>query len=134
MRGSAGVDRVDYSSRIADLTVRVDSLINDGAGGENDDVDGSVEDVTGGAGDDFLVGSTGDNHLVGGAGDDVLYGEFGTDKLTGGLGSDELYGGYGDDILLGIDGWGGNDLLDGQSLANDECHSDAGDVETNCER
>lgn len=44
----------------------------------------------GGAGNDFLVGSEGDDVLKGGAGDDVLVGGTGTNMLTGGAGDDRF--------------------------------------------
>ncbi|CAG2147354.1 hypothetical protein LMG19282_03139 [Cupriavidus campinensis] len=70
-------------------------------------------------GDDTLYGRAGNDVLDGGTGADVLYGEAGNDTLFGGLGDDRLYGNDGADMLLGqggndtLDGGNGNDRLDG---------------------
>ncbi len=50
----------------------------------------SIENVTGGAGDDTITGSGIANTLVGGAGADTLSGGLGADILIGGIGSDTL--------------------------------------------
>lgn len=87
-----------------------------------------------------LSGGVGDDQLIGGAGNDVLNGDDGTDRLQGGAGSDALSGGKGDDWLIGEDGedtlngnegddWlmGGNnaDILNGDS-GNDNLMGDLG--------
>jgi Ca2+-binding RTX toxin-like protein len=48
----------------------------------------NVENATGGAGDDILIGNAGVNILTGGAGNDTLIGGAGADILDGGTGSD----------------------------------------------
>ena len=48
----------------------------------------SIENVTGGYSNDFLIGDNGNNVLSGGAGDDILMGGLGADTLIGGTGSD----------------------------------------------
>jgi len=48
----------------------------------------SIENVTGGSGNDTIAGSAVANILIGGAGDDRLTGGAGNDSLTGGAGSD----------------------------------------------
>ena len=60
-----------------------------------------VENVTSGAGDDTLRGSSVSNKLIGNNGDDTLAGFGGDDTLGGGGGNDILKGGVGKDILLG---------------------------------
>ena len=92
----------------------------------------SIENASGGGGDDFIVGNEGSNilsgdqgndFLNGGAGNDVLYGGAGNDTVRGGgatsadgsLG-DYLYGGAGDDLLISdgaatMYGDAGNDRL-----------------------
>lgn len=74
-----------------------------------------IEDATGGAGDDTLIGSGDDNGLIGGAGADSLSGAGGADVLTGGSGTDRLDGGDGDDRLIGN---GGADTLTGGAGAD----------------
>jgi Ca2+-binding RTX toxin-like protein len=51
--------------------------------------------VDGGAGDDVLIGTAGDDVLRGGAGDDVLIGNGGVDVLDGGEGDDVVIGATG---------------------------------------
>ncbi len=64
---------------------------------------GSV-DIIGGAGDDFLEGSWGNDSLAGGSGDDHLSGMAGNDILKAGGGHNFLEGGEGNDIYyIGID-------------------------------
>ncbi|MCF6232297.1 MAG: M57 family metalloprotease [Rhodobacteraceae bacterium] len=90
----------------------------------------SIEDATGGAGDDDITGNDlanlllgqagrdvihgghGDDTLNGGLGGDILRGELGADRLNGGAGRDKLWGGHGNDI---IEGQLGNDLIGGGS-------------------
>ena len=106
MNGGAGTDTADYSARLATVAVALDGLAGDGEGGESDRVAIDVENVTGGAGDDSLTGSTAANLLVGGGGGDSLLGADGNDLLRGGAG---------DDVL---DGGGGNDTLDAEATAS----------------
>jgi murein DD-endopeptidase MepM/ murein hydrolase activator NlpD len=69
----------------------------------------NIENATGGAADDHLIGSASGNVLRGGGGNDILLGgggiDFlwgldGRDILLGGLAADKLNGGMGDDILI----------------------------------
>jgi Ca2+-binding RTX toxin-like protein len=65
---------------------------------------GNIENVEGGAGNDFITGNAANNLITGGAGNDTLYGGAGNDTLTGGVGNDTLSGGDGIDIVNGGDG------------------------------
>ncbi len=67
--------------------------------------------VTGSAGDDTLLGTTGADLMVGGDGNDQLSGNDGNDVLIGGAGQDTLDGGAGDDTL--ITGTGGSSVSGG---------------------
>jgi Ca2+-binding RTX toxin-like protein len=62
----------------------------------------------GGAGNDTLIGGSGNDQLFGGAGNDILVGGGGNDLLFGGAGNDTLTGGSGDDQVFGE---AGNDLM-----------------------
>ncbi|MFO1007524.1 MAG: calcium-binding protein [Planctomycetaceae bacterium] len=55
--------------------------------------------ITGGSGNDSILGGDMNDRLTGGSGDDTLYGGLGNDSLTGGLGSDWLYGAEDNDSL-----------------------------------
>ncbi len=61
--------------------------------------------ISGGAGDDVLVGSSSfANWLVGGDGNDNMVGFAGDDSLYGGAGSDTIGGSAGDDLIVGASG------------------------------
>lgn len=59
------------------------------------------ENISGGTGNDTLIGNDGVNSLDGGAGNDTVRGEGGDDLISVGLGDDSLDGGAGDDLLVG---------------------------------
>jgi Ca2+-binding RTX toxin-like protein len=63
-----------------------------------------IENVTGSALSDVLIGDDGANVLKGGDSRDQLLGNGGNDRLEGGAGSDIIYGDAGDDQLVGGDG------------------------------
>lgn len=79
----------------------------------------NIENATGGAGADTLLGNELANVLDGGAGADTLRGNGGNDTLLGHAGNDLLDAGAGNDALSGGDnddvliGGAGNDTLDG---------------------
>jgi Ca2+-binding RTX toxin-like protein len=110
--GGADTDTVNYSKRLVGVNVSLgNGLIDDGEPGtELDFVDIDVENATGGAGDDVLVGNDLANTLTGGVGADELYGGESNDDLLGGDGDDILVGDAGGDTMHGDKG---NDSLDG---------------------
>lgn len=55
----------------------------------------------GGAGDDRLMATRGNNVLIGGLGEDVLFGGRGRNVLIGGLGEDYVLGSRGEDLVIG---------------------------------
>ncbi len=61
----------------------------------------AIENLTGGSGDDTLIGNGLNNTLTGGDGDDILTGGAGNDTLLGGDGNNILIGGLGNDTLTG---------------------------------
>jgi Ca2+-binding RTX toxin-like protein len=67
------------------------------AGDGNDTIDASESiapiDFSGGAGDDFLVGSSSTDTLSGGDGNDIVLGMLGTDTINTGAGNDYISGG-----------------------------------------
>lgn len=75
-------------------------------GGAGNDVlraAGSVTEnilLSGGAGNDYLVGGLGDDILIGGDGNDTLIGGPGNNLLIGGKGRDALHGHAGEDLLI----------------------------------
>ncbi len=98
--------------------VSADLVNGQATGSFGTDVLRNVENLTGSAGDDELIGDANANLLSGGHGDDSLTGNGGDDVIVTGLGTDVANGGDGDDrIVVGlgiksIDGGAGEDVLD----------------------
>ena len=78
----------------------------------------SIENATGGSGNDIIAGDAGANVLNGGGGNDNISGAAGNDTLSGGDDGDQLAGGDGNDTLNGgagadfLDGGAGTDIAD----------------------
>ncbi len=150
-----GVDKLWVAGGDRDDTIRLnynrtenwheDSDINGGDG--SDTIIGSndfsySDDVSGGAGADFISAMGGDDVLSGGSGSDEIHGGYGGDVIDGGdnddwlngdAGSDEVVGGLGDDIVCGSNDstW---DYLNGtyETESDDHCYGDSGDTKWNC--
>lgn len=126
--GQAGPDRIDASgARLGFVRVRV-------SGGDGDDVligSGDAETLSGGDGMDRIEGRGGNDRLDGNAGIDTLIGGDGDDTLNGGTGNDSLDGSFGNDSLLGgndrdtLIGDEGDDTLQG-GLGDDLLNGGAG--------
>ncbi|MGL4239333.1 Hint domain-containing protein [Tabrizicola sp.] len=120
LQGNGGIDTADYSGSTGSVSVSL--ATNRGTLGDalNDRLI-SVENVTGGLGDDTLTGGIGGNVLAGGEGADSLDGGASRDTLDGGAGNDTLVGGDGADLVFG---GAGNDTIlvgDGDSInGNDD--------------
>jgi Ca2+-binding RTX toxin-like protein len=110
LNGGGGFDGAYYNEATARVVVY---LANDGIneGDAAGDVYIDVEDASGTAFDDILIGTSASNYL---------YGREGNDRLTGGLGADTMIGGSGDDTyfvddlgdeVLEVDGEGTNDIV-----------------------
>ena len=125
LAGGAGSDWADYSDRAAVVVVAIDGQTGDGEPGENDAVDGDVENVRGGTGDDRLTGSGARNSLDGGDGADVLDGAGGADTLTGGAGADTAdYSSRAGAVTVSLNGQAG----DGEAGENDRLAEDVENV------
>jgi Ca2+-binding RTX toxin-like protein len=129
INGGADFDTADYGrTSTTDLTVSLciattttgmgqctGAADADGNDPDGDDIT-NVEHFIGGAGDDSITGSTGDDFIEGGGGDDSIIGGTGNDTLFGDNGNDTLVGGTGDDTLDGaagtnsLIGGGGDDI------------------------
>jgi len=124
--GDAGDDTIDASAATSDGSVLM--------GGAGDDI------LTGTSGNDHIYGSSADavqgsadgaDSLVGGDGGDYIQGNAGNDTIDGGAGSDRLRGGADDDSITGgdgndsINGNVGNDTIDG-GADNDFIHGGQG--------
>jgi Ca2+-binding RTX toxin-like protein len=98
LSGGDGLDEVTYGGS-APLRLSIGDGPGDGAAGEGDDIRGDVEGLTGGLGDDVLIGDAHANRLIGFGGEDVLRGGGGGDELIGWGDGDELDGGPGADSV-----------------------------------
>jgi len=123
--GGDGPDWLTYGSYFTKgVTVDADGVTgDDGAKGERDTVATDIENITGGDGDDVLVGRPGNDRLNGGAGNDSLY---------GGGGKDDLDGDAGDDLVSSTDDDKVADSLNGGD-GDDECLPGDQDYTYNCE-
>jgi Ca2+-binding RTX toxin-like protein len=126
--GGLGTDTLSYAARTAALTVTLGLTsaadANDGESGENDDVTWTVEDVTGGSGNDALTGNGLGNVLRGGAGNDLLNGGPGgtctadVDRLFGDAGDDTFEMNAANDCGDEVTGGDGKDLVTYRDRAN----------------
>ncbi len=76
----------------------------------------NISNVTGGSGNDTLIGNDQDNILIGGPGNDILDGGPGNDILDGGPGDDIIRGGLGRDTIIGGPG---SDTIFGNQTEDD---------------
>ncbi|WP_343525506.1 cadherin domain-containing protein [Sphingomonas sp.] len=98
--GGDGNDMADYSASTNGVTVNLTAGTGAGGDAEGDTLI-SIENVTGGSGNDVLTGTSGVNILRGGAGNDVLAGLGGADVLDGGAGSNTVdYGASGSAVYV----------------------------------
>ena len=96
-----GSDTLDYSAYTSNVEVDLASGQATGLGSVN-----LIENITGGSGNDMLLGNDQSNRLIGGPGNDYIRGLGGADVIEGGLGNDNIDGGEDSDALSG---GGGND-------------------------
>jgi Ca2+-binding RTX toxin-like protein len=115
--GGDGIDNASYAGRSDPVAVDLASGTG-GAAGEGDQLAG-IEQVTGGNGNDTILGNDAVNILDGGPGNDTVDGRGGDDEIFGGVGNDTLIGGPGNDTLSGdpgddnLQGGDGADSLNG---------------------
>jgi Ca2+-binding RTX toxin-like protein len=97
--GGAGIDTAIYTW--ATSAVDVNLYLNAGSLGEStgDKLSG-IENLTGSAYNDALIGNDGNNILDGAYGNDWLSAGGGADTIIGGAGNDTLLGGAGRDVFL----------------------------------
>ena len=84
--GGAGVNTVDYTGSTAGVSVNLSSMTATGGDATGDTIQG-IQNVTGSAQNDTLVGDGNANRLDGAAGNDSITGAAG-DTLVGGTGND----------------------------------------------
>jgi RTX calcium-binding nonapeptide repeat (4 copies) len=98
LSGGPDLDEVSYGGA-EPLRLSIGDGPNDGAAGEGDDIREDIEGLTGGSGDDVLIGDDDGNRLIAYGGQDVLRGGGGPDQLIGWNDGDELDAGAGADLV-----------------------------------
>jgi Ca2+-binding RTX toxin-like protein len=128
------IDTVSYAGRTKRVRATADGdAADDGQLHEHDTIAADVERIIGGAGNDFLGGTTTNVAFLGtGISGMQLEGRAGNDGLRGGRAPDRLDGGPGDDVLRGaggsdylLSGGQGDDRIDGGS-GRDALHGNGG--------
>lgn len=127
----SGTNKVDVDGVITAHAVDFSGLTAQDAGTATADMTGQAFEyvgttgsgtITGSAGDDVLVGDTGEStNINGGAGDDTITGGSAAETIDGGAGDDTINGGGGADTILG--GAGDDEITMGGSAET----VDAGD-------
>jgi len=129
--GVSGNDTVSYLGA-GDVVINLASQTATGSGSDNFV---SIENATGGAGNDTITGSAADNVLIGGDGNDTIDGGAGDDIIDGGDGIDTVSyasavggvtvnlasGAAGNDTISNVEniiGSGSDDMLTGNGVAN----------------
>lgn len=107
--GASGLDTVSYATASSAATIRLDGGANGGAA--LGDTLLNIENATGSAFDDYIIGNGLGNRLDGGFGDDTLVGGDGADTFDGGANVDTVqYGSSSVAVgarLNGLAGWAG---------------------------
>lgn len=108
--GGPGEDQATYAARTGDVSLTINGAADDGATGEHDKLL-TVEDLTGGEGNDFLSGNSLANELFGKGGDDRLRDFPGADQVFGGDGQDTFVAPSNPDAADGYTGGLGDDKI-----------------------
>ncbi len=108
LNGGAGIDTASFAATtagvVASLATGTATSINAATDEIGADTLIGIENLTGGAGADVLVGDGAANTISGGAGTDLIDGGAGNDSLVGGAGDDSLFDNAGNDTFVGGDG------------------------------
>jgi Tol biopolymer transport system component/Ca2+-binding RTX toxin-like protein len=109
--GGTGIDTLDMSAITANATI---NLPNGRASSTQTGSDSlsSIENATGGSGNDQISGTSAANVLDGRAGNDTINAGSGNDIVIGGTGDDVMNGGSGTDTFVFAAGFG-NDRING---------------------
>ena len=119
--GGDGFDTLDYSTRVAAVSVTPNGQPDDGEAGEGDNTGADVERIIGGRGGDSLMGDASDQEFVGGSGNDTINPGEGEDRVLAGEGDDTVgvQDGVADRVACGV--------------GADTAQADAADTLTSCE-
>jgi Ca2+-binding RTX toxin-like protein len=105
--GGFGDDVIVVDSSVGNINASLEG----GTGKDRLEFYGNGDDVemSGGPGNDFLIGGDGNEKMDGGPDNDLLIGGAGNDQLLGNTGNDKLFAGLGNDF---VDGGDGDDEID----------------------
>jgi Ca2+-binding RTX toxin-like protein len=90
LQGGAGIDTANYRNSTDGVTINLAAGTGTGSDAQGDALAG-IEDVTGSAFNDTLIGDAGANALNGGAGNDQFNGHVGADSFVGGADIDTVF-------------------------------------------
>ena len=112
LNGGGGNDTASYANEADAMFINLaaGNTRRNSAAAAIEDTLNSVENATGGAGDDTITGSAAANTLNGGAGDDTINGGGGNDLINGGAGNDTINFVIGDEVDT-VDGGADADTL-----------------------
>jgi serralysin len=112
LTGGTGVDTASYADETANMIVDLaaGTARRGSAASPVEDTLATIENVTGGSGNDSLTGDAAANVLTGGAGNDAIMAGAGNDIIVGGLGNDTMNGGTGADSFV-FDAGFGHDVI-----------------------
>ncbi|HKD28759.1 MAG TPA: peroxidase family protein [Xanthobacteraceae bacterium] len=108
LTGGAGVDTASYAGEIDAMFVDLvaGTARRGSAAAAIEDTLATIENVTGGSGNDAITGSAAANILIAGAGNDSILAGGGNDIIIGGSGNDLMNGGAGADSFVFEVGFG----------------------------
>jgi Ca2+-binding RTX toxin-like protein len=102
LNGGTGTNAINYTGTTKPTFVNLSTGQATGVTTTtNTGVVSKIQDLFGGTGNDYLIGSSAANVMDGGAGNDTIIGLAGNDILVGNYGQDLINGGAGYDILIG---------------------------------
>lgn len=99
LNGGSGADTASYATATAGVRADLTTPATNTGFAAGDSFVG-IENLTGSAYNDVLIGNTGNNALTGGQGSDAVYGGAGNDTITYHAGADTVDGGTGTDTLV----------------------------------
>jgi autotransporter-associated beta strand protein len=107
--GGEGIDTLDMSAMTASVTIKLNGSVSVSSQTGVDHLN-SIENATGGSGDDRITGDGADNVLDGRAGNDQINAGAGNDIVIGGEGDDQLNGGTDNDTFVFASGFGNDSI------------------------
>jgi Ca2+-binding RTX toxin-like protein len=101
LNGGPGTNTLSYASLGSGKNVNVDLLAGTAQSPAGTAQISNFQNVTGGGGDDTLLGDCHNNTLIGGGGNNTIDGRCGNNYIVGGPGTNMLEGGTGTNLIVG---------------------------------